>query len=125
MVVGSWQEGGVGAPRSPAVARQRVDSGFSNVAFFSQKKITAVFSSPFHLKKIRFWPIILQNGTKHHAKILAKRYSFSILDFWPQEAKKRAKKPRSPHPPHEKFGILNGTKYTHKNFDILRFIIPK
>jgi hypothetical protein len=89
MVVGSWQEGGVGAPRSPAVARQRVDSGFSNVAFFSCKNI----HSPF-------W-------------ILASR------------GQKRAKKPRSPHQPHEKFGILNGTKHTHKIFDILHFIIPK
>jgi hypothetical protein len=33
------------------------------------------------LENFGFWPIILQNGTKHHAKILAKRYSFSILDF--------------------------------------------
>jgi hypothetical protein len=63
----------------------------------------------------------LQNGTKHHANFLAKRYPFSILDF----GLKRLKKPKSPHPPHEKFGILNGTKHTHENFGILHFIIPK
>jgi hypothetical protein len=27
--------------------------------------------------------------------------------------------------PMKKFGILDGTKHTHKNFDILHFIIPK
>jgi hypothetical protein len=77
-----------------------------------------VFSSPFHPKNFRFWPIILQNGTKQHAKFLAKRYPFSILDFG-------LKRPKSPHPPHEKFGILDGTKHTHENFGILHFIIPK
>jgi hypothetical protein len=41
--------------------------------------------------------------------------------FWPQEAKR----PKSPHPPHEKFSILDGTKHTHENFGILHFIIPK
>jgi hypothetical protein len=65
-----------------------------------------VFSSPFHPKNFGFWPIILQNGTKHHAK-------------------KKAKKPKIPHPPHEKFDILDGTKRTHENFGILHFIIPK
>jgi hypothetical protein len=40
-----------------------------------------VFSSPFHPKNFGFWLIILQNGTKHNAKFLAKRYPFSILDF--------------------------------------------
>jgi hypothetical protein len=66
----------------------------------------------------------LQNETKYHAKFLAKRYPFSILKFWPQEAKKKKPK-KSPHPPHEKFGILDGTKHTHENFGILHFIIPK
>jgi hypothetical protein len=33
----------------------------------------------------------LQNGTKHHAKFLAKKYPFSILDF----GLKRPKKPKS------------------------------
>jgi hypothetical protein len=84
-----------------------------------------VFSSSFHPKNFGFWPIILQNGTKHHAKFLAKRYPFSILDFGVKRAKKKAKKPKIPHPPHEKFGILDGTKRTHENFGILHFIIPK
>jgi hypothetical protein len=39
--------------------------------------------------------------------------------------KKKAKKPKSSHPSHEKFGILDGTKHTHENFGILHFIIPK
>jgi hypothetical protein len=44
--------------------------------------------------------------------------------FWilASTGKKKAKKP-SPTP--EKFGILDGTKYTHENFGILHFIIPK
>jgi hypothetical protein len=83
-----------------------------------------VFSSPFHPKKFGFSPIILQNRTKHHAKFLAKRYPFSILDF-DLKRQKKGKKPKSSHPPHEKFGILDGTKHTHKNFSILYFIIPK
>jgi hypothetical protein len=69
-----------------------------------------------------FWSIILQNGTKHHANFLAKRYPFSNLDFSLKRSKKKLK---SPHPPHEKFGILNEIKHTHKNFDILYFIISK
>jgi hypothetical protein len=84
----------------------------------------SVFSSPFHPKNFGFWPIILQNGTKHHANFLAKGYPFSILDFGLKRSKK-AKKPKSSHPPHEKFGILHGTKHTHENFGILHFIIPK
>jgi hypothetical protein len=35
------------------------------------------------------------------------------------------KKLKSFHPPHEKFGILDETKYTYENFSILHFIIPK
>jgi hypothetical protein len=50
-----------------------------------------VFSSPFHPKFFGFWPIILQNGTKHHAKILVKRYPFSILDFGLKRLKKSQK----------------------------------
>jgi hypothetical protein len=38
-----------------------------------------------------FWFIILQNGTKHHAKFLAKRYQFSILDFGLKRPKKSQK----------------------------------
>jgi len=60
-----------------------------------QIQIKGVFSSPFHPKVFGFWLIILQNGTKHHAKILTKRYSFSILDF----GLKRKKKPKNPHIP--------------------------
>jgi hypothetical protein len=41
-------------------------------------------------------------------------YSFSILD-------KKTKKSKSPHPPYEKFGILDGTKDTHENSGILHF----
>jgi hypothetical protein len=40
-----------------------------------------VFFFPFHPKNFGFWSIILQNGTKHHVKILAKSYTFSILEF--------------------------------------------
>jgi hypothetical protein len=59
-------------------------------------------------------------------KNLAKNVSILHFGFWPQEAKKkRAKKPKSSYPPHEKFGILDGTKHTHENFGILHFIIPK
>jgi hypothetical protein len=66
----------------------------------------------------------LQNGTKHYAKFLVKRYQFSILDFGLKRAK-MTKKPKSSHPLHENFDILDGIKYTHKNFGILYFIIPK
>jgi hypothetical protein len=55
---------------------------------------------------------------------LANRYPFSILDFGLKRQKK-AKKPKSSHPSHEKFGILDEIKHTHENFDILHFIIPK
>jgi hypothetical protein len=81
-----------------------------------------VFSFPFHLKNFGFWLIILQNRTKHHAKFFTKRYPFFILA---SREKKKAKKPKTSHPPHEKFGILDETKHTHKNFGILYFIIPK
>jgi hypothetical protein len=50
-----------------------------------------VFSFPFHLKNFEFWFIILQNKTKHHAKFLAKRYPFSILDFGLKRPKKSQK----------------------------------
>jgi hypothetical protein len=83
-----------------------------------------VFSSPFLSKNFGFWSTILQNETKHHAKFLPKKYPFSILDFGLKKPKK-TKKPKSSHPPHEKFGILNGTKHTYENFGILHFIISK
>jgi hypothetical protein len=82
-----------------------------------------VFSFPFHPKNFKFWPIILQNRTKYHAKFLAKKYIFSILDFGLK--RKKNKKLKSRHPPHEKFGILDKTKHTYKIFGILYFIIPK
>jgi hypothetical protein len=50
------------------------------------------------------------------------KVSILHFGFWPQEAKK---KPKSSHPHHEKFGILDETKHTHKNFGILYFIILK
>jgi hypothetical protein len=53
------------------------------------------------------------------------KVSILHFGFWPQEAKKKVKKQKSPHPPHEKFGILDGTKHTHENFGILHFIISK
>jgi hypothetical protein len=70
-----------------------------------------------------FGPLFLQNETPY--KIFGKKVSILHLKFWPQEAKKQNKKPKSPYPPHKKFGILDGTKHTHKNFCILYFIIPK
>jgi hypothetical protein len=83
-----------------------------------------VFSSPFFPKKFRFWLTILQNRTKHYAKFLAKSIH---SPFWILASRdpKKAKKPKSSHPPHEKFGILDGTKHIHENFGILHFIIPK
>jgi hypothetical protein len=78
-----------------------------------------VFSSLFYQKDLGFGPLFLQNGTKHHAKFLA----FSILDF--SLKRQKTKKPKSPHPSQENFGILNGTKHTHENFGILYFIVPK
>jgi hypothetical protein len=59
--------------------------------FRPNNKIYGVFSSPFHPKNFRFWSIILQNGTKHRANFLAKRYPFSILDFGLKRLKKAKK----------------------------------
>jgi hypothetical protein len=78
-------------------------------------------SSLFHPKFFGFWPIILQNGTKHHAKFLTKSIHSS---FWIL-ASRGQKKPKSSYPPYEKSDILDGTKLIYKNFDILYFIIPK
>jgi hypothetical protein len=53
----------------------------------------------FTQKKFRFWSIVLQNETKHHAKFLIKRYPFSILDFGLKRQKKSQKaKKLSPTP---------------------------
>jgi hypothetical protein len=73
-------------------------------------------------KKFRFWLIILQIKTKHYVKFLVKRYPFFILDFGLKRQKKSLKALTHPH---EKFGILDGTKHTHENFGILYFIILK
>jgi hypothetical protein len=48
--------------------------------------------------------------------------------FWilaSRDKKKKAKKSKSSHPPHEKINILDETKHTHENFVILHFIISK
>jgi hypothetical protein len=45
----------------------------------------------FTQKKFGFWPIILQNETKHHAKFFDKKISILHFGFWPQEAKKSQK----------------------------------
>jgi hypothetical protein len=50
----------------------------------------------------------LYNETKHH---LAKKVFILILDFGIKRQKK-AKKPKSSHPPYKNFGILDGTKHT-------------
>jgi hypothetical protein len=57
----------------------------------------------------------------------------TMQNFWQKDihspfwilALRDNKKLKSSHSPHEKFGILDGTKHTHKNFSILYFIIPK
>jgi hypothetical protein len=55
---------------------------------------------------------------------LVKIYSFSILDF-DLKREKKSQNDKKPSPPHEKFGILDETKYIHGIFGILHFIIPK
>jgi hypothetical protein len=45
--------------------------------------------------------------------------------FWILASRDQKSQKKNPHPPHEKFGILDGTKHTHENFSILHFIIPK
>jgi hypothetical protein len=50
-----------------------------------------MFTSPFSPKKFGFWSNVLQNGTKHNAKILAKRWLFFILDFDLKRLKKSKK----------------------------------
>jgi hypothetical protein len=64
----------------------------------------------------------LQNRCKIFGK---KKVSILHFEFWSQEEKKKVKNSRSSYPPYEKFGILDGTKHTHKNFGILHFMIPK
>jgi hypothetical protein len=50
-----------------------------------------VFSSSFSQHILGFGPSFLQNKTKHHAKVLAKRWLFSILDFGLKRLKKTQK----------------------------------
>jgi hypothetical protein len=57
-------------------------------------------------------------------KFFIKRY-YSPFLILASRAKKNKKTKKNPHPHHEKFGILDGTKHTHKNFSILHFIILK
>jgi hypothetical protein len=45
--------------------------------------------------------------------------------FWILASRGQKKKPKSSHPLHEKFSILDETKHTHENFGNLHFIIPK
>jgi hypothetical protein len=74
---------------------------------------------------LSFSLLFLQNRTKYYAKFLAKKYPFTILDFDLKRPKKMSKSQKNSHPPHEKFGILDGTKHIHENFGILYFIILK
>ena len=50
-----------------------------------------VFNSPFTPKNSRFWSIILHNGTKHHAKFLAKS-GYSL--FWILASRAKKKEPQ-------------------------------
>jgi hypothetical protein len=78
---------------------------------------------PHFLQKILgFGPPFCKMELNTVQNFLAKRYQFSILDFGLKRPKKAKK---NSHPPHKKFGILDGTKHTHKNFGILHFINPK
>jgi hypothetical protein len=74
---------------------------------------------------LSFSLLFLQNRTKYYAKFLAKKYPFTILDFDLKRQKKSQKAKKTSHPPHKKFGILDGTKHIHENFGILYFIISK
>jgi hypothetical protein len=57
-----------------------------------------VFSSLFHINFFfEFWPIILQNGTKYHAKFLTKKISILHFEFWHQEGKKPKKQKALAH----------------------------
>jgi hypothetical protein len=52
-----------------------------------------VFSFHFFPKFFRFWSIILQNGTKHHAEFLAKVVIIHF-GFWSQGVKKSQNEPQ-------------------------------
>jgi hypothetical protein len=60
--------------------------------------------------------------------VFSSHFTQNILGFGPSFCKielntMQAKKSKSSHPFHKKFGILDVTKHTHKNFGILHFII--
>ena len=76
----------------------------------------------FFQKKNRFWSIILQNETKHHAKILVKEWLFSILEFGNKKQKKSKKKSQE--------ALMRTINYAFwmehpKKFSILHFITSK
>jgi hypothetical protein len=80
-------------PKDPKPPRLEIPEGAAS------KYTSGVFSSLFYLKNFEFWLIILQNRTKHYAKILVKRHLFSILDFGLKRQKKKPKSQKSPtHP---------------------------
>jgi hypothetical protein len=83
-----------------------------------------MFSFSFHPKYFGFWPIILQNETKHHTKFLAKRYPFFILDFGLLRQKKKPKSQKALIHPMKNLAFWMEL-HTHENFGILHFIILK
>jgi len=87
-------------------------------------KIKGVFSFHIFTKYFGFWSIILQNRTKHHAKLWKKdSYSpFWILALRGQKTPKMSLKRLHEN---NKFCIFNGIKYDPENFGILHFIAPK
>jgi hypothetical protein len=80
-----------------------------------------VFCSCSIPRKIGFWFIILYNKIKHHVKFLVRRWLFSIFDFGLERPKKLKKASRGPHED-DKFCILDETKHSAENFDILHSI---
>jgi hypothetical protein len=83
-----------------------------------------VFSYPFHLKILGFGPSFCRIKLNTMQNFWQKGIH---SPFWilASRGPKKAKNPKSSHPLHEKFSILDGTKRTHENFGILHFIIPK
>jgi Golgi nucleoside diphosphatase len=69
-----------------------------DVSNHSKKPFRVCLVPHFTQKIFGFWPIILQNGTKYHAKFLTKRYSFSILNFGLKRKKSQKAKKLSPTP---------------------------
>jgi hypothetical protein len=77
-----------------------------------------VFNSPFTPKNSRFWSIILHNGTKHHAKFLAKS-GYSL--FWILASRAKKKRASRGYNEGNKFRISDKPNF----FGIFHFIIPK